>query len=234
MSAVGSACGTDPDSSGQGGSDAGQDGDAWQGLPGYEDHFPPACGAMTQLVEYLYEHKSCTMDADCTVVVSSCLEAKEHCSGAFYVNVQHDAATLQTLLNAASTCPLESPCCTATPAPARCAHNRCVADGALTTLDECLAGVGGDDACDFCACASEGWSHDCVYDPACVPIFKCAKAAGCYGAIACDLASPAFPCKPEVDAAGGPKSMVAEAYRRANADAARRGCDVACAPAAGP
>lgn len=221
-------------SAGLGGNDAGQGGsDEWQGLARYEDQFPPACGALTKLVEYLYEYKSCATDGDCTVAQSTCLETKEHCSGAFYANVQHDATTLQTLFDAASTCPLESPCCTAIPAAPRCAHNRCVADGSLTSLTGCLAGLGGDD-CDFCACAAAGPSQLCVSDPACIPIFKCAKAAGCYGKLGCDLASPGFPCKAEVDAAGGPKSPVAEAFRQANADAPRRGCDVACAAATPP
>ncbi len=99
-------------SAGLGGNDAGQGGsDEWQGLASYEDQFPPACGALTKLVEYLYEYKSCATDGDCTVAQSTCLETKEHCSGAFYANVQHDATTLQTLFDAASTCPHRHPCC---------------------------------------------------------------------------------------------------------------------------
>lgn len=52
--------------------------------------------------------------------------------------------------------------------------------------------------------------------------------AGCVGTLACDLAEATFPCRNQVDQAGGPKSAAADKYRRSNAAAAYLGCKAAC------
>lgn len=141
-------------------------------LSSYADHFPASCGALEALVDFVYANKACSVDGDC-VHAGACTEIREHCSGGFYVNAQHDPAKLAALSQGASSCLIESPCCGTLP-------------------------------------------------------FACALKAGCVGTLACDLAEATFPCRNQVDQAGGPKSAAADKYRRSNAGAAYLGCKVAC------
>jgi hypothetical protein len=73
-------------------SDAG-DANDWGSLSSYADHFPASCGALDALVDFAYANKTCSADGDC-VHAGACAEIREHCSGGFYLNAQHDTAKL--------------------------------------------------------------------------------------------------------------------------------------------
>jgi hypothetical protein len=104
-------------------SDAG-DANDWGSLSSYADHFPASCGAIDALVDFAYANKTCSADGDC-VHAGACTEIREHCSGGFYLNAQHDTAKLAALSKDASGCPIESPCCGTLPAAGRCWYGRC-------------------------------------------------------------------------------------------------------------
>ncbi|MCC6903160.1 MAG: hypothetical protein IT377_29585 [Polyangiaceae bacterium] len=207
----------------------GGDANDWASLSSYADHFPAACGALDALVDFAYANKTCSADGDC-VHVGACTEVREHCAGGFYVNAQHDPAKLALLSKAASSCPIEAPCCGTLPTAARCWHGRCFPKVEPAEPPEaCLATAGATSDCTLCVCA-EGSANaaECLLDPSCAPIFACAVNAECFGTLACDLAEPTFPCRAQVDATGGPTSGVAEKYRRSNARAAYLGCGARC------
>jgi hypothetical protein len=210
-------------------SDAG-DANDWGSLSSYADHFPASCGAIDALVDFAYANKTCGADGDC-VHAGACTEIREHCSGGFYVNAQHDTAKLAALSKEASSCPIESPCCGTLPAAGRCWHGRCFPKVEPAQPHEaCLTAAGATSDCALCVCAEESENaSECLLDPSCAPIFTCALKAGCVGTLACDLAEATFPCRPQVDQAGGPKSATADKYRRSNAGAAYLGCKAACA-----
>jgi hypothetical protein len=202
----------------------------WNNLESFEDKFPAACEALTAAIESVQAQKSCTTNADCVVVEPGCFSARENCSGAVYVNTTATVSTIEDLFDGATTCENDAPCCTAWPALPACISGWCTWEQSATDVAACLSKAGGSSACELCLCtASYGSTRDCLTDPACAPIFACARDAGCYGTLDCDLASPNFPCVAEVNAAGGPTSATALAYRLSNAHTPITGCHVACA-----
>lgn len=205
-------------------------GSEWNNLESYDDQFPAACETLTAAIESVHAKKSCTTSADCVVVEPGCFSSREHCSGAFYVNTSADVSTIESLFDSSTSCENDAPCCTALPTAPACVSGWCTEEQSATNVAACLSSAGGSGACELCLCtASYSSGRDCLADPACAPIFACARDAGCYGTLDCDLASPSFPCVAEVNAAGGPTSATATKYRQANVNTPISGCQVACA-----
>lgn len=198
----------------------------WDDLSSFEDKFPPPCPALTELVRFVYANKACTASSDCARV-DGCWEVKEHCGGALYLSSSAPSAQLEALKAGANACTLTAPCCGALPVEPACVHGACM-PAPDAWVETCLQEIGETSPCALCLCATDSGDADCARTPACAPIFQCARQAGCFGTLACDLASKTFPCRKEVDAAGGPKSEIATMYRMSNVWAVRSGCDVAC------
>lgn len=206
-----------------------KDADEWGQLDGFEDRFPPVCPALSEVVQFVYENKTCDVDSDCEHA-GACFSVREHCGGGFYLNTSYSSAQFDVLQAGAASCPLIAPCCGTLPVQPACVHGQCVGTPfAPNAVESCLQQVGDSSPCALCVCGEGPASTSgCATDPACAPIFRCARQAGCYGTLGCDLVAKAFPCRDEVNAAGGPKSAAATIYRESNAQAAWVGCDVAC------
>ncbi len=206
--------------------------DEWDDLGSFEDKFVPQCEKRRALVRFVYDHKSCFADSEC-VHAGGCLDSREHCGGGFYLHQSAVQTEFEQLGSAAAQCGLATPCCGALPPEqGACLANRCfpaTIDTKRATV--CMDAMPADSDCAACICHEESVNASaCALDPSCSPIFACASSSGCLGTLGCDLASPTFPCRKEVDAAGGPNSAVASKYRESNAAASRLGCDAVCTP----
>jgi hypothetical protein len=84
------------------------------------------------LSEYANQHRTCEVDADCTIASSSCALTSHHCSGAFAVNHEVDATAWAELDAALASCASQHggswdcATCDSVPPPARCVGAACL------------------------------------------------------------------------------------------------------------
>lgn len=204
--------------------------DEWTDLDSMAGQFVASCEQRRALVRFVYENKSCSTDTEC-VHAGDCLDSREHCGGGFYVGGLFNQTEFEMLDSAAAQCGLTTPCCgSVPPTQGACLAKRCFPGTSdANRAAGCMDAMGEASDCAACICHEESVNASaCALDPSCAPIFVCARKVGCLGTLDCDLASAAFPCKAEVNAAGGPKSPIATKYRESNIAASRLGCDAVC------
>ena len=178
-----------------------------------------------KLVAFVKASKSCTQDSDC-VHVPSRSDIREHCSGGVYGQCGYDKTEFSELESEVYAClGPESGACAEYPLAPLCWTGTCVSSAYGTdTRDSCLAQHGGETPCRLCFC---GLCFP-LCQSECVPLFECARAAGCLGAPACDPSSPGFPCQSVLqDAASYP--AIVEQYKGALACLADWQCLDLCA-----